>query len=368
VETEFPFRLVCRIPGFQLGLAVGLSDDAGFGADPDCRFAGVGALSFSRCQGAVGGRQVYKNCSFQIANSHPFSDINCGGISGGAYYNISWDNCTVKFAAVWQTVCIVQCRFDWSGGSVLAGGTTPTGLFTFIGDGGVCDIAGVDFSNLDTGFNLFVPTAHPAKVVIRNCKLPSGWTGILGVPTAPSQRYVMYNCDAGDTNYKLWVSDYAGSVRDETTIVRTGGASDGTTALSWNMTSSADAEYPVVVLRAPEIVIWNETTGSAKTVTVEIVTDNVTLTDAEAWIEVQYLGTTGFPLALFASDSVADVLATPANQTTSTETWTTTGLTTPVKQKLAVTFTPQEKGFFGVTPCLAKASTTMYVCPKLTVA
>ncbi len=177
----------------------------------------------------------------------------------------------------------------------------------------------------------------------------------------------MHNCDDGDTNYRLWVEDYAGSIKQETTIVRSGGASDGTTSLSWKMVSSANAEYPLIVLDSPEIVQWNDTTGSAITVTVEIITDNVTLTDAECWLEVQYLGTSGYPLSTFISDAKADVLATAANQTTSTETWTTTGLTTPTKQKLSVTFTPQEKGFLHAVVKLALLSTTVYVDPLLVV-
>lgn len=177
----------------------------------------------------------------------------------------------------------------------------------------------------------------------------------------------MYNCDSGDTNYRIWTEALAGSVVSETTIVRSGGASDGTTSLSWKMVSNANAEYPLLQLESPEIVRWNETTGSSITVTVETITDNVTLTDDECWLEVQYLGTSGFPLGTFISDAKADVLATAANQTTSSETWTTTGLTTPVKQKLSVSFTPQEKGFIHAVVKLARASTTVYVCPKLDV-
>jgi hypothetical protein len=113
---------------------------------------------------------------------------------------------------------------------------------------------------------------------------------------------------------------------------------------------------------------WNETTGSSITVTIETVTDNVTLTDAEAWIEVEYLGTSGFPLGIWTSDRIANAtLGTPANQTSSSETWTTTGLATPVKQKLAVSFTPQEKGLIRARVAVAKASTTMYYDPLLTV-
>lgn len=177
----------------------------------------------------------------------------------------------------------------------------------------------------------------------------------------------MHNCDATDTNYRLWEETYAGSTKQETTVVRTGGASDGTTPLSWRLASNTLAEYPTLVHESPEIVRWNETIGSAITATIEILTDNVTLTDAECWLEVQYLGTSGFPLSLFISDAKADILATAANQTTSTEAWTTTGIGTPVKQKLSVTFTPQEKGFIHAVVKLAKPSTTVYVDPELTV-
>jgi hypothetical protein len=155
-----------------------------------------------------------------------------------------------------------------------------------------------------------------------------------------------------------------GDVYSESTIVRTGGASDGTTPISRKMTSSANAKF-FAPLESDDVFAWNETTGSSVTVTAETMTDNVTLTDAEAWVEVEYLGTSGFPLGSGASDRAADILATPANQTTSSEAWTTTGLTTPVKQKLSVTFTPQEKGLIRARVMLAKASTTLYFCPKV---
>ena len=102
---------------------------------------------------------------------------------------------------------------------------------------------------------------------------------------------------------------------------------------------------------------------------IEILHDSVTnLQDDEVWLEVEYLGTAGFPLSLFASDRMTDILSTPADQTTSSVAWTTTGLTNPNKQKLAVTFTPQEIGVVRCRVALAKPSYTVYVDPLLTVA
>ena len=43
--------------------------------------------------------------------------------------------------------------------------------------------------------------------------------------------------------------------------------------------------------------------------------ESAVLKDDEIWLEVEYLGTSGFPLALFTDDAKTTVLATAANQT-----------------------------------------------------
>lgn len=321
---------------------------------------------------------VLDNCSLQTTNTG-----SAGVISFYAANNqvirIKLKDTTFKFNAT-NNIVRLGGNAVIEGGSVLAGGTTPTSMFgPPSGDrtGGTADISGFDFSNLGSSFNIFSASgATSFFAVVRNCKLPAGWSGSLvsGTLEGLGQRYEMHNCDSGDTNYRLRVEDYAGSINHETTVVRTGGASDGTTTLSWKMTTSSNAEYPVAHLESPEIVQWNETTGSSVTASIEIVHDSQgagsgsAFQDDEIWLEVMYLGTSGYPLGTWTSDAKADVLAAAADQTSSSETWTTTGLTTPVKQKLSVTFTPQEKGFIHARVVMAKASKTCYVDPLLTVA
>lgn len=41
---------------------------------------------------------------------------------------------------------------------------------------------------------------------------------------------------------------------------------------------------------------WNESTGSSVMVTIPVVTDKVTLTDEEGWVEVEYIDRSGNPL------------------------------------------------------------------------
>jgi hypothetical protein len=174
------------------------------------------------------------------------------------------------------------------------------------------------------------------------------------------------NCDSADTNYRFYRQRYEGVEQHETTIVRTGGASDGVTTISRKIVTTANTTKHTPY-RSQPTQFWNTTVGSSVSLAVPIVTDNVTLTDAEAWLEVEYLGTSGVPLGLLASDRVSDPeFGTPANQATDgSSTWTTTGLGTPVQQTLGVSVTPQEIGLIRVYVCVAKASTTLYYDPKI---
>lgn len=264
-------------------------------------------------------------------------------------------------------------KFIWRDTPSAIIGDVPATLFSGVPNThGVAYIHGVDLSAMGSGDSLVNGAlANKSYFRFENCKLGSSVAIITGsIPSQSGVEVTVVNCDSADTNYRYHRATYQGTIDHETTIIRTGGASDGTTGISRKMVSSANAKlYSPLVLDG--IAVWNEDTGSAITATIEVVTDNVTLTDKEAWLEVEYLGTSGFPLSLTATDRASANnahLGSGTNQTSSSETWTTTGLTTPVKQKLAVTFTPQEKGPIRLRVMLAKPSTTMYVCPKPTIA
>lgn len=286
-----------------------------------------------------------------------------------------------------QTVHLINCRwnFNATAGQIQFStanaiiedcatnpftGSIPTTAFQSVSGVGRIVIRNVDLSSVSGTLISFGSNDRPApEILFEACKLHASATKYsttnLNGPGGRSVKFL--RCDSGDTNYKLIRVDQRGTFQDETTIVRSGGASDGTTPFAWKMVTVANVSnlYP---MHGEPIPIWIDSTGSAKTITIEVVTDNVTLTDAEAWIEVTYLGTSGNPLGARVSDRIAGFLATPANQSTSSVTWTTTGLGTPVKQKLEATFTPQEKGPAIVTVHLGRASTTLYYCPKATVA
>lgn len=318
-----------------------------------------------------GRRQVFESSNFKLSGNGSLADVILGSNAGLQPSLVEWRNCGLHFGNASAGISQYHPIFRWIGGSILSGGTAITTLFKAGGSPNhrYATVENVDLANLASNCNLVNVGTIGCDIVFRNCKLPASWSGALTTGTPVVNTNVeMYNCDAGDTNYKLWIERYEGTIRDETTIVRSGGASDGTTPVARKMTTRSAAVFPYHVLRSPEIGDWIESVGSSKTMTVEIIHDSTTaLTDKEVWLEVYYLGTSGFPLGSLASDAAATIVATGANQTASSVTWTTTGLTNPNKQKLDVTFTPQEKGWYIARVCLAKPSYTIYFDPLPTV-
>jgi len=317
----------------------------------------------------VGQRHLYENCTFNLSTTTAGRVINACGNGTGS--QVRWHNCDVNFA---NAANEIRCGgyFIWEDGSVLSGSTAITGgLITFgtaTSQTSYVLASGIDLVNLGSAAYLFEVTNANGIGHFRDCKMPASWTATnvaTGTLTATS-RYEYTNCGSGDTNYKLGVSSYSGTLFDETTLVKTGGASDGTTGLSWKVTTTANASF-TIPFRTGEIVKWNSTTGSSVTVTVDILHDSVTnLKDNEIWLEVMYLGTSGFPLGTFTSDE-SDILSSGTDQASSSSTWTTTGMTNPNKQALSVTFTPQEIGYIHAYITCAKASKTVYIDPELVV-
>lgn len=326
---------------------------------------GVGSNDYIK----VAGNHTFEACNFNIVASGGSSHIWAQNAAATAVYR----NCGFSFAATGQSFQVSSGNSEVivRGGSILAGSSAITTLMTgFSASGGRYIFDGFDMSNAGSSLNLCSVTDAYTRVTFRDCKLPSGWSGAPHSSTPGRGSVVeMINCDSGDTNYRYRKATQFGTIQDETTLVRTGGASDGTTTYSLKMVTNGNAEYPLLTLDSPELKAWNETTGSSKTATVEILHDSATaLKDDEIWLEAMYLGTSGYPLGSIVSDSKADVLASAANQASSSATWTTTGMSNPNTQKLSVSFTPQEKGPVVFVVRMAKASYTVYVDPKVAIA
>lgn len=321
-------------------------------------------------------RQIWDCCVFILPGfSSSNNIIYVGATANSSNGNFtSLINCTFDLGGGANTPGFdLSGEVEILGGSVINPNTTAFRISATNNRNRKVLIDGMDLSAYGSARNLFngATLYAGADITFRNCKLGASVNLVTGTPTSPGGRVRFHNCDGADTNYRLYELSYEGSITSETTIVRTGGATDGTTPLAWKMTTHANAEYPLLLLKSGEIALWNGTIGSAQTATIEIVHDSQgagsgsKFQDDEIWLELVYLGTSGFPLATIANDAKADILATAANQADSSETWTTTGLATPVKQKLSVSFTAQEVGFIIAKVVISKASKTCYIDPKI---
>lgn len=309
---------------------------------------------------AFGGQCYYvlDNCRIELNNTNSGSAI---GFYDNSPVHAVMRNTTVKFGAVGHGFGSVgRIYMEWIGGGIDGAGSTPTRLFKDIATSNYfrAILSGVD---INTVTDLYQEGSSIFQLTLNACRINSSLA--IDLPNLVRSTWVnVVNCNNGTANYDNRQATFAGRLTTESVVVKSGGATDGTTPVSWKIATSANARRNAPFEAAP-IVLWGDTSGGAKTITVDVLTDGVTLTNAEAWVEVEYLGNGSYPLASLIDDKALN-LATPANQTTSTETWTTTGIGSPVKQKLEVTLTPNLKGLFKVKVRVAKASTTVYVDPK----
>jgi len=308
----------------------------------------------------------FEQCIFRVLGNLAAATISIGTTGTGGKTTLV--DCQYRFGSSNSGFSISSNVYD-KNGSFVSGTSTPSILYRAHGSGGLMLIEGMDFTNLGTSFDVTIAPIPGSTFILRRVKFASGWSGnFIQTAGGYSYRTSMYNYTIGTSNFMVWIEDYAGVIKSETTLVMSDGASDGVTPFSWKMTSNANADTWVVQLFSDEMVIWSDAVGGSPdlqaTITVEILHDSATnLTDAEVWLEVHYLGTGTSPLGAGISDRKASIVASAADQTASSATWTTTGMTNPNKQKLSVTVTPAKKGFYKCRVGLAKARKTIYVNP-----
>lgn len=323
-------------------------------------------LSTFRVGQTAAGNIVMEGGSIALGGSSQFSQIRIGNTTPVAGY-LELINTTVSFAHIDQNIAVIDGFFKWRDTlTAIQGATIPTNLITFTTSRpAVVEVIGVDLSASGSGKTLVNPTSPAAAIgaVVKliDCKIDAAVTPLGSPGTLSTIDFEMIRCAGDGTNYRRHKQNYLGTLTEEATIVRSGGASDGTTPLSWEIVTTANASFPFPFV-SPPIAIWNDTDGSPVTVTVEgIWGGGAVPDDDEIWIEVEYLGDNSSPKASFVDDKRATILTTPAGQSSSSESWG--GSTT--KFKLEATFTPQQIGIIIARVKVGKPSSTFYIDPKI---
>ena len=294
-----------------------------------------------------------------------YEDCTLGGYGGvvvglpdaGSNCPIEWRNCVWNVTRSASILRVGQ-RFTWVGGSI--SGTPGTVMEVYPHDSNpFVRLENVDLSGAEDYF--IEPNGRIFDILLNRCLTHTSLVLCVSTPEVGSQIRLV-ECDHGTNFIRQAYQDYNGMVTEDTVRIR----DDSNSTYSHKLVSSAYTQF-YSPLRSFPVARYNAVEGEEITVRVEVLTDGVTLTDGEFWIEANYLGNASYPLGSIASSAKADILAAASNLATSSEGWTTTGLSTPVKQYAEVTFTPQKTGIIEITACLAKASTTVYVDPDATV-
>ncbi len=348
--------------------------------------AGSGASGAILTVGATGTSvQYWENSTLAIGSSSAASRVVLGQNSTSiATEKVILRGCTLSFGGAAQKIELNN-NVEIIGGGLAGTSLTGSAFITTGNRPSNAVIDGFDMSSMASNTPLVTTAASHGKIIFRDCKLPATWTSgtiFTAAPSAPGLRGELYNCSGGTANYKLRIEDYTGTITDEIAIVKTtpAGASDGVTPYSWKMVTSANAKFPGLGLYSPELFYWNSTVSGSVTLTVALVHSAVgggtagALTDKEAWLEVEFLGSAATPIASIQTDSsgtsggttAGSPLAAAADQATDTSTWASPPAT-PLYQKLSVTIAPRMVGMYIVRVVLAGASDTVYVDPKLVI-
>jgi hypothetical protein len=117
--------------------------------------------------------------------------------------------------------------------------------------------------------------------------------------------------------------DYGGELHTSTSVVRTGGASQGT-AYSWKVTTNANVRW-YAPFKLMALSIWNSTTGAAKNVTVEGIADprdfSALPNNDDIWIDVEALENASLPQGTYHVGTKTTPLGTNSALTASTAAW-----------------------------------------------
>lgn len=320
--------------------------------------SGATAQNLKLC-GTNGNSQKYEACKF----------IN-PGTSGGTIQPANgvgfchWVNCTVKFGATSQNISgAASSTFLWqnTASAVDVTGSLPaTALF---GQAGFCNITceAVDFSALSAKTIFANSNANSTRGILKDCKLPASVTiaaaqlGGYGIG-----RYDLIRCDSSGTNYRQERHDTIGDLTTETTIVRTGGATDGTTPIAHKIVTNANAK-PITPFESIPITFWNDSTLALTLSVFGIWGGGAVPNNDDIWIDVEYPGDASSGQGAFLSGTKANNLATGAAQTTDASTW---GGSTTAFKMVSGSFTPAQKGPITIYVRAAKASTIFYIDPR----
>lgn len=237
-----------------------------------------------------------------------------------------------------------------------------------IGGGSAIEVSGVSFAGFPTTTEV---NRYVGPFTMAFCKLGSGQL-ISNEPNDYKTLTTSMSCGTANTDLDVaYCAGYTGNLYSSQSIYRTGGAEVYGQAHSWLITTSARAREAAPFF-TPWIYGYISSTG-AKTFTVCVTNDTALFTDAEAWLEVEVLGTSGECLSSLHFDRRETPATVASNQAVDTvSTWNGGGVSFTHRQLLEVeSITVNEVGLFRARACFGvtsmASSRKTYIDPIVTV-
>jgi hypothetical protein len=294
-----------------------------------------------------GGWWYLKNCHVIVNNTSTSATIRPCSTSAS---KTTFDNVTVQFGAIQQGLANQGGEFLWknTANAVSTAGTIPTNLF--VANLGSNTLRGVDLVNMTGAKNLVgAQSAGLSTLSLVGCREPSGWTSTqrYGAQTLDLLTVTAERSENGALNYTKYKEDILGTQTTDTNIVRTGGASDGTTANSWKIDTATRARArPEKPFKSTPMVIWNDVTGTNRVVTVYGAATALPNNNA-VWLEVEYHGSASSPIFTIANTTIATPLTAPAALATDSSTWSGAMSGAAGRFKLVATLSAPQPGMKG---------------------
>jgi hypothetical protein len=319
-----------------------------------------------RFSGTAAHSHYFKNCALVLGATSSPSNI---GHTGG---KVVFDNTTVQFSSVGQYLgCGVAGNFEltWiNTPAAIQGAIIPTNLFNANGttQPSMITCRGVDLSAVTgTLAAIQANSTSTMKVLLDSCKIASGVTRMatpIGSNSAADE-IELVNCYDG-TNVINERHTAAGDITTERSTYLTGGAVDDLGGYSLKLVSSSRSDFATFPLDCFAFDVENAVTGASKTATIEVISSG-TLNNNDIRLLLEYMGTSGNPIASF-GDTLASVLTAASALPSSSNTWNSPP-STPQKQLLQATFTPQRAGRVRGLVRLGKVSSTVWVNPQIAI-
>lgn len=249
-----------------------------------------------------------------------FGNLGGASVAVGLYL----ENTTLQFGSTGDGVIMRMVDFKWrKTANAITGTAFPTTFFmSSVSCDGTTLLDGIDISSLGSGTIISNFIGSHRRFIFSDCKLGNGATVMASSVGPGGAEAFVSRSDSSGTNYRNEKYQYAGTQTVEVKLVRDNGASDGSTSLSWKISTTANAKW-ILPFESYPIAIWNPTILSNVTATIEgFFQNSATLPkNDDIWLESSYLGSSGSPLASISSGTKADGLAIGDALSASMKSW-----------------------------------------------